>query len=104
MFYAQAWALGMWMREGERGSLAAKLSDVLRDATEGRLLNAVESIAGAEAAQRTRIDRAGSGVLVAYVDADVARASGRFAAFQAEILRPGGRERVALGRSPIRED
>lgn len=84
-WYAQAWALAVFLRDRHPDALAAALSD----AAQGRLVRTVESRAGRDHADALRARRAGPGVLLAYVTTDLASLERDYAAFLASLSAPG---------------
>lgn len=101
MFYAQGWALMHFLAEGEGGRLREGFRRLISDAAEGRLAATLRQRLGDREMVETMRWRVGDGVIRAYIEEDPGRLEGAFARFQEGIIRPGGRDAVVEGRSPI---
>lgn len=99
-YYAQAWALVHFLREGEGGRYEAGLERIVRDAAQGRLSSRLAQATSAREARAAMLGRVGEAPFRAYFG-DVSQASAAFDAFVDEAIRPGGRERVLRGESPV---
>ncbi len=84
-YYAQLWALLLFLREGEGGRFASGLSRAVADAAAGRL-----------AAGDGALD-----VFEAYIDPDPSRVDESFRAFIDNIVANGRPESIERGLSPI---
>jgi len=100
-YYAQLWALVHFLNEGDGGIYRPMLRRIIADAQAGKLSQSV-------AAQLAMSDRGGmlakrQGIAVfrAYFDRDIDAFNARYVAFVAQITRPGARDLITLGRSPV---
>ncbi len=100
-FYAQAWALVHFLNEGEGGKHRESLRRLLRDAQAGQLGQTLRAGLGAEEGRRAMFSRRGDGVLRVYFNSSAAEMDGAYQAFIKTVVRPGGRDDVVLGRSPV---
>ncbi|HRJ50370.1 MAG: DUF1570 domain-containing protein [Phycisphaeraceae bacterium] len=100
-YYAQAWALVHFLREGAEGSHARGLATLLEDASRGRLTPAIERALGTAAARSHALRRRGPQVFKTYISRDLSRASEDYLAFIAAVVRPGSARWIAEGRSPL---
>lgn len=99
VYYAQAWALVHWLREGDAGRYRPALEKLLADAASGRLRATVRDRLG----DASMLDRRllNISVFQAYFDRDLAGASARYRAFLEHITRPGSKDHVVAGLSPV---
>lgn len=101
VYYAQVWAIILFLEEGEGGRYRDGLRAMVSDAASGRI--AIETRArliergGAPQALR----RYGGYVFGAYVGTDLERIEREFRAFIGEATGPGSAQAVFAGRSPI---
>lgn len=102
-YYAQVWALVHFLREGEGGAHGGALSELVQDAAGGRLYRRVAARFGREHAVTAARSLTGPLVFRAYFGDDVEAAGERYAAFVREVVRPGSRDRIVAGRSPLGE-
>ncbi|MBX3359332.1 MAG: DUF1570 domain-containing protein [Phycisphaeraceae bacterium] len=100
-WYAQAWALVHYLREGDRGTHAPALNRLLSDAAEGRLRPRLAMELGPEAAGRVLSARRGRGIFEVYFGRDLERVSQGYDQFVADVVRTGSRQAVAEGRNPL---
>lgn len=100
-YYAQVWALIHFLREGQSGAYRDDLHRLLSDAQAGRLVGEVVRSQGV-GARNALARRVGTPVFVTYFSPDLPAASAQYEAFVRHIVRPGGRDHIAAGRSPVR--
>jgi hypothetical protein len=96
VYYAQVWALTLFLTEGENGRYRLALQEVLLDAERGRL--AVEALGTRGGPGGVRL---GPAVLKAYFDTDVDAFERAYLQFVNKAIRTGGRDRIDQGRSPV---
>jgi hypothetical protein len=99
-YYAQIWALTLFLREGAGGSHRAALESMVRDACAGRLADRLADVSSSREARAAMLSRVGHTAFEAYFG-PVANSSSEFEAFVRHAVRPGGRERVLHGESPV---
>jgi hypothetical protein len=99
-YYAQVWALALFLNFDHAGEHRAALANALHDAADGTLLARVERVAGSQGAARTRDDRRGPGVVLAYFGNDIDALDTRYRAFIARLLAAGEMERTTRGIPP----
>lgn len=87
-YYAQAWALAHFLREGEGGAHAGALEALLLDAQAGRLRSSAGTAGGAA-------------LFRAYFGATPEAMDARYRAFIADITATGAREAIVAGQSPL---
>jgi hypothetical protein len=100
-YYAQAWGLIQFLREGEGGIYAAGLAGLLRDASLGRADRVVEDRLGRPAATAFRTRRDGTAAFTAYISPDLALLDAQYKAFVDQITARGVRAKIVQGKSPI---
>ncbi|MGQ0627262.1 MAG: DUF1570 domain-containing protein [Phycisphaerales bacterium] len=98
-YYAQAWALIHFLREGEGGRYRPALEAMVRDAAGGRLTANVRLARGERSGMIAQ--RAGPAVLLAYCNTDLDRLGREYRAFIQTIVAPMSRGAVLSGNSPI---
>ena len=98
-YYAGVWALAHFLAEGRAGG---DLGAVLGDASGGRLRGTLADAVGRERARRALAARLGPVVFQAYFEDDLASAQAAFGRFVREITRPGARDAIVRGVSPLR--
>lgn len=100
-YYAQVWALTHFLREGQGGAYRDGLHRLLADAQGGRMASTVLTARGS-GARAALARRVGTPVFTTYFSPDLRAASAQYEAFVRQIVRPGGRDSIAAGRSPVR--
>ncbi|MCA9287513.1 MAG: hypothetical protein KDA05_02950 [Phycisphaerales bacterium] len=98
-YYAQIWALTLFLRDAQGGRYRASLERMLRDAAEGRMVATVSAATSAREARWSAVNRLGDAPFRAYFG-PVGDAAPAFDAFLRAMVRPGGRSAVLEGRSP----
>lgn len=101
VYYAQVWALTLFLAEGEQGRYLDGLQQVLLDAAQGRLVS--RSLAMTRRRGGPSSVRLGPTVLEAYFDRDLDGFQETYLAFIDSVVRTGGLDRVVQGRSPVAE-
>lgn len=100
-YYAQTWALVLFLMEGEDGVYRGALKQMLSDAAEGTLLPRIQRQYGGRAAQSFAARRRGVDLLALYTGKSAEELDGPYQAFIAQIAQPGARSRIVQGLSPI---
>lgn len=100
-YYAQVWALVHFLREGEGGRHGPALARLLRDASNGRMIDLVRANLGERVASHAALRRVGSGVFLTYFDDDLTRAAAAYEDFVRRITALRAREAIVAGRSPL---
>lgn len=100
-YYAQLWALTHFLNEGEQGVHSGKLRQLLGDAADGEMRKVLTNKLGARRANLAFATRSGDAVLEAYFQADLPAMSEAYDRFLQQIVRPGARDAIVAGRSPI---
>ncbi|MEZ6235868.1 MAG: hypothetical protein R3B68_16940 [Phycisphaerales bacterium] len=98
-YYAQIWALTLFLRDGEGGRYRGALERMLRDAADGRMVATVSAATSAREARWSAVNRLGDAPFRAYFG-PVGEAGAAFDAFLRAMVRPGGRSAVLEGRPP----
>jgi len=101
MYYAQVWALAHFLNEGDSGRHRAGLIAMLDDAADGRFRRTLLVRLGEERARRAISTGLGAGALLAYLDDDLPTLSRGYGQFIDRIVKPGSRDRIVSGRSPM---
>jgi hypothetical protein len=99
-YYAQIWALTLFLREGSGGAHRAPLESMVRDASEGRLSARLAAASSPREARAAMLGRVGHTAFEAYFG-PMAECSQDFESFIRHAVRPGGRDRVLQGDSPM---
>jgi hypothetical protein len=100
-YYAQLWVLVHFLNEGEEGRYAGALRRVLQDAAAGSVRGRIAEKLGARAANQSMAMRSGAAVFDVYFSQDLAGASAAYEVFLRAAVRPGSRDAVVAGRSPV---
>lgn len=100
-YYAQVWAMTLYLAEGESGSMRGGLEEMLADASSGRLTARVAEISGERGARLQLSRRRGDVVLRTYFGKSAAEMEEGYRAFVAEIAKTGSRQWIAQGKSPV---
>ena len=100
-YYAQVWALTLYLAEGEGGSMRADLEAMLADASSGRMSARVSRVIGDHGARTQLSRRRGDAVLRAYFSKDAAQMNDGYQAFVQAIAKSGSRQWIAQGKSPV---
>lgn len=100
-FYAQVWALALFLMEDESGDYAGGVREMLASAADGTLVQKLAQRRGRDAANAYIRTRAGADAFGAFFSEDLDEASRRYRAFIEQIIATGGRDAVAAGRSPL---
>lgn len=100
-YYAQVWAMTQFLREGAGGKYRERLGEVVAEAAAGRLDQRVVAALGGQRA--TALMRASMGEAVAqtFFETDLRRLESEYRAFVSEVTRPGARDAIVAGQSPI---
>ena len=101
VYYAQVWALVMFLREGEGGRYAPALQGMIADAAAGRYGARLSASLGARPARAALLRRVGHDPLVAYTGADIGTLDAQYRAFVAQLAATGARDRAVQGVSPV---
>lgn len=99
VYYAQVWALVHWLREGDGGGHRRALEQLLSDAATGGMNAAVRARTGTGSTVARRVRSVST--FQAYFDDDLASASRSYRLFIDRITRPGAKDLIVLGRSPL---
>ncbi len=105
-YYAQLWALVLFLEEGEGGAHAGDLSRLLSDAAHGRLRRGLSARLGEDAARAVVRRRSGPEVLLTYFadpsdPAAVRDLAQAYDEFVRRAVRSGARHEIVAGRSPM---
>ena len=100
-YYAQVWALVHFLHEGEGKRHRAGLRSLLSDAARGRARIAMANKFGRSEAVRLLTSRRGAEMLSIYCTEDPVTIGVGYDRFVDSIVRPGARNRVTAGRSPL---
>lgn len=100
-YYAQVWALSHFLAEGAGGRYRPELQRLLREHANGRALQTLLDQLGPADARRTVAARRGTGVFTAYFNANVSEAAAEYADFVEFVTRPGARQLMVQGSSPL---
>ncbi len=99
VYYAQVWALVHWLREGDGGGHRGAFEQLLSDAATGQMGSRVvqQGPAGVGRDRRSR----STATFQAYFDDDLSAASNAYRQFIERVTRPGAKDQIVLGRSPL---
>jgi hypothetical protein len=101
-YYAQVWALIHFLREGDAGVHAPMLRQLLQDAAAGNMTRVLRLRLNDDAVRmRARI---GDAVFRAYFEEDFELMQARYMQFVRHLVRPGARDVLIRGASPVSED
>lgn len=100
-YYAQVWALTLYLAEGEDGAMRANLEAMIADASSGRLTSRVARDVGERGARLQLARRRGDAVLRSYFGKTAGELDAGYRAFVAEIAKSGSRQAIAQGKSPV---
>ncbi|TVQ31877.1 MAG: DUF1570 domain-containing protein [Phycisphaeraceae bacterium] len=101
-YYAQVWALVHFLNEGDNGAYSDSLRLLLSDAAAGRMARKLATHLGGEREARAMMmRRAGDAVFLTYFNEDLDATDRAYRDFIRQIVRPGGRDAVVSGRSPV---
>jgi len=101
-YYAQVWALIHYLREGEDSRHRAGLRSLLAEASAGRVRFALAMEHGRAEAVRILSARRGAELLRVYLKEDPATIGVGYDRFIDQLVRPGARDQITQGRSPLR--
>lgn len=101
VYYAQLWALVHFLNEGEQAQYAGSLRRLVQDALEGNIRSRMTAAVGSREANAAIASRTGTAAFEAYFGTDLDGAAKSYEQFVRNIVRPGGRQSVVAGRSPI---
>jgi len=101
VYYAQLWALLRFLDEGEGGRHRPSLARVLEDAAEGTLETTIRRRLGLTREQARKPAVRGNALFAAYFDGGIRELSASYDRFLRELVKPGARNAVAAGRSPL---
>ena len=99
-FYAHVWIVVHFLREHDGGAQLGALTRLLGEAARGVVRERLAEELGASEAMRALGSRKGEAVFRVYFGKP-AELEAKFQAFAREAVRPGGRERIVAGRSPV---
>lgn len=100
-YYAQVWALTLYLAEGENGAMRADLEAMIADASSGRLTSRVSRDIGDRGARLQLSRRRGDAVLRTYFGKSAADMDAGYREFVAQIAKSGSREAISQGKSPV---
>lgn len=105
-YYAQVWALTLFLMEGEGAKYRPNLESLVRDAALGSMDARIAQVLGRDGIGRTLVTRRGAGIFLAYFGEDVGHAgtgtvADAYARFVARLVQPGSRDAVVAGKSPF---
>ncbi len=99
VYYAQVWALVHWLREGDGGGHRRALEQLLSDASAGRMNITLRTKIGSGSTVARRVRNVST--FQAYFDDDLDSASRSYRSFVDRITRPGAKDLIVIGRSPM---
>ncbi|MEM7755684.1 MAG: hypothetical protein AAF297_08625 [Planctomycetota bacterium] len=100
-YYAQVWALAHFLAEGASGRYRPELQRLLREHASGAALQTLLDTLGPRPARQTLATRRGPGVFETYFNPDLAAADAEYRAFVQRVTRPGARQLMVQGKSPL---
>lgn len=100
-YYAQLWALSHFLNEGEQGIHSGPLRQLISDAAEGNCRKVLTNKLGSRRANLAFATRSGDAFVEAYFNTDLTAMSQAYDRFLQSIVRPGARDAIVAGRSPI---
>ena len=101
VYYAQVWALTLFLSEGENGKYRAGLNQLLQDAAAGTVFPKVAKALGTQAAQSALLRRRGPEIFTTYFPRDIQAVNGEYQAFITAITAVGAKEKIVQGQRPI---
>jgi len=99
-YYAQVWALTLFLSEYDGARYRAGLELLLNDAAQGRVTARVGEQLGPSAARRV-MSRRGTEVFITYFDADLDSASAAYADFIERVVTTAQKNELNDGHSPV---
>lgn len=101
-YYAQVWALTHFLAEGDGGAHRSVLTTMLTEAATGGLYRRVFDAFGRGVTYQARTRRTGIEPLLVYLNGrDPQAMAESYDAFMKKLARPGARDSIVAGRSPI---
>lgn len=100
-FYAQVWALALFLNEAEGGRHQPVLRNILQDAAAGRLAERLLQHFLRPDAGRALTLRRGSALLIAYSPVSIDELDDGYARFVEQLVQPGSRQAIVAGQSPF---
>jgi hypothetical protein len=104
VYYAQAWALIHFLNEDGAGQYRPALHAMVRDAADGRLVAKIQKELGSRAAGAYLQRHGGVDLLAVYTGRSAQDLDADYQAFIKLIVKPGARQKIAMGRSPMDPD
>jgi len=101
-YYAQVWALTLFLMEGDGGRYRAALADLVADAQHRRVSARIQAHRNSIPDPGPAPPRTSVWLFAVYFDPDGTRAADDYREFCFTICVPGAREAVSLGQSPLR--
>lgn len=99
-YYAQVWALTLFLSEYDGGRYRPGLEMLLVDSSRGLMISRVAELLGTGSARRAT-SRRGPDVFIAYFDADLDSASAAYAEFIERVVTTAQKHLINDGHSPI---
>lgn len=100
-FYAQGWAVVHFLNEGQEGTHAAALRELVSDAARGGTAAKIREQLGGRAAGAYTSRRAGVDLFKVYTGAGAEELDAEFTAFVERVVRSGARQFITDGKSPV---
>ena len=101
MYYAQVWALTLFVAEGQGGKYRPGFERLVRECADGKAFATLSKSVGAKAAQSSFLRRRGTEVITTYFNTDLAAFDAEYQAFVRGITAVGAKERIVQGQNPI---
>lgn len=100
-YYAQAWAMVHFLKEGEGGRYAPGFRALLTDAAGGKLLARIAEELGPRAASSFSLRRKGPEPFLVYINKNLGQAEAEYKRFIQRATQTGAKEKIVAGQSPI---
>jgi hypothetical protein len=99
-YYAQVWALTLFLMEGDDGAYREPFVEMVKDAQAGTLRAKIRDKFGGRSASIHAMRRRGIDVLSAYTGIPTETLNDRYQAFMKETVRTGAGQAISRGESP----
>lgn len=100
-YYAQAWAMVHFLKEGEGGRYAPGFRALLTDAAGGKLLARIAEELGPRAASSFSLRRKGPEPFLVYINQNLVQAEAEYKRFIQRATQTGAKEKIVAGQSPV---
>ncbi len=100
-YYAQVWALTLFLSEGDSRAYRNDLERLLTDAAAGSINRQMVRAIGIQASRKALRSRKGPGIFHTYFSTDLNQMNARYQHFIKQLVKTGSRDAIIQGRSPF---